>query len=268
MGHRFTSAIGFLSNYAFARRVLDSIPVWIQVQSPTASFKYFSPAFDDLRLRALAGFEGWEDGGRRVATLIANHAKVVVDVGAYTGVYSLSAAAQSSSVRVIAVEPSEKAARAIERSAKANQFSQIQVIRAIASHRDGDTVELLAQQGRGTSTISVEPTFHSGETFVVDKRPTVRLDTLEITGVDFLKVDVEGHELAVLQGAESCIRENKPVVIIELLSDVTLSAVAKLMERLGYRSPQIVDSRKRNFLFVPENGKWSQWKLSDFGLQM
>jgi len=266
VGRKFTSAIGLLSNYAFARRVLDSIPVWIQVQSSTASFKYFSPAFDDLRLRALAGFEGWEDGGRRVATQISKHAKVVVDVGAYTGVYSLSAAAQSSSVRVFAVEPSEKAARAIERSAKANRYSNIQVIRAIASHRDGDTVELLAQQGRGTSTNSVEPTFHSGATFVVDKRSTVRLDTLEITGVDLLKIDVEGHELAVLQGAERCIREGKPVVVIELLSDVTLSAVARLMTGLGYKSPQLVDSRKRNFLFLPESGKWGRWKLSDFGL--
>lgn len=267
MGRRFTRAIGFLSNFAVARGVLSLVPLWLEIQSPIASFRYFSPARDDLRLRALAGFEGWEDGGRLVATQVSRRAELFVDVGAYTGAYSLFAAAQSPSVQVFAIEPVEKAALAIEKSAAANHFSQIKVIRAVASHTDGAPVALLAEPGRGTSTISVEPGFHSGPTVKVEERLSIRLDSLNFRGIDLLKVDVEGHELAALQGAEWSIKRSMPLVLVELLSDEALGTVTELMQRFGYRLPQLVDSKKRNFLFIPNSGKWKDWGFSGLKLE-
>lgn len=262
VGRRFTRTIGFLSNFAIARSVLSLAPLWIDVKSPVASFRYFSPARDDLRLRALAGFEGWEDGGRLVAAQVSRRAEIVVDVGAYTGVYSLLAAAQNPSVQVFAIEPVEKAARAIEKSAAANHFSQVKVVRAVASRSDGVAVALLADLGRGTSTISVEPEFHPGPTVKVEERLSIRLDSLNLRTLDLLKVDVEGHELAVLQGAELSIGRSMPLVLVELLSDEALWSVTNLMESFGYRLPQLVDSKKRNFLFIPKSGKWKDWGFS------
>lgn len=43
----------------------------------------------------------------------------------------------------------------------------------------------------------------------------IELDYLEITDLDFLKIDVEGYEKRVLLGGEKTIRENKPVIVIE-----------------------------------------------------
>ena len=43
----------------------------------------------------------------------------------------------------------------------------------------------------------------------------VRLDSLALTGVDYIKVDCEGFEYRVLQGAEQTVREYRPIVVIE-----------------------------------------------------
>jgi len=46
--------------------------------------------------------------------------------------------------------------------------------------------------------------------------PMKRLDDFEFTDpVDFVKIDVEGYEYMVLEGAEQTLRRHKPVVIVE-----------------------------------------------------
>jgi len=60
---------------------------------------------------------------------------------------------------------------------------------------------------------------NSGSEYVtLDKAGSIRmvsLDDCNLPGCDFLKVDVEGFELAVLRGAKRTIREYKPVIIME-----------------------------------------------------
>ena len=45
---------------------------------------------------------------------------------------------------------------------------------------------------------------------------TKKLDSYEFKYVDFIKIDVEGFELAVLHGAEEIIQENRPIIQIEI----------------------------------------------------
>jgi len=42
-----------------------------------------------------------------------------------------------------------------------------------------------------------------------------RFDDLGLTDIGFIKIDVEGHELAVLKGAEQTLIRDKPVLLIE-----------------------------------------------------
>ena len=46
--------------------------------------------------------------------------------------------------------------------------------------------------------------------------PAVTLDSLNLTDVDMIKIDVEGHELSVLHGAEQTIRSQRPLIAIEI----------------------------------------------------
>lgn len=45
--------------------------------------------------------------------------------------------------------------------------------------------------------------------------PTLRLDDLGLRDCDLICIDVEGRELAVLQGATNLIRKHKPVILLE-----------------------------------------------------
>lgn len=50
----------------------------------------------------------------------------------------------------------------------------------------------------------------------------ITLDSLEITDLDFLKIDVEGAEQSVLEGAVKTLTENSPIIYLEILDSTFL----------------------------------------------
>lgn len=85
--------------------------------------------------------------------------------------------------------------------------------------------------------------------------PISRLDDFAITNVGFVKIDVEGHELEVLQGGTATIRQSRPIVLIEV-HDWTFEAVKSWFLNLNYRACRLEDflqvqGEKPNYIFVP-----------------
>lgn len=66
-----------------------------------------------------------------------------------------------------------------------------------------------------------------------EKADRVRIEPLQIP-CQFLKVDVEGHELAVLRGAEPMIRECRPVLYVENDRHDKADALIEYVRELGY----------------------------------
>jgi FkbM family methyltransferase len=68
--------------------------------------------------------------------------------------------------------------------------------------------------------------------------PTVRLDDeIGDSRVDFIKIDVEGHEIAVLRGAAATLRRDLPPMLIEIEQrhlDQPIKEVFQEIEGLGY----------------------------------
>lgn len=59
------------------------------------------------------------------------------------------------------------------------------------------------------------------------------VDEMRKRPVSFMKIDVEGHEAAVVRGALATLAQDKPVVIIECLTE-TYPDVSQLFQRVGY----------------------------------
>jgi hypothetical protein len=81
------------------------------------------------------------------------------------------------------------------------------------------------------------------------------LDAYTLTNVDFIKIDVEGHELAVIDGAMETIRHNRPVLVIEA-SQATLGPLTNRLDPLGYRQFVLADltgkaGSEGNYIFIP-----------------
>jgi hypothetical protein len=93
---------------------------------------------------------------------------------------------------------------------------------------------------------------HLIEKFAGVARDAVRLDDLPVNraGRGFLKIDVDGAELDVLDGARSLLREARPAILLEVHSpDLEKQSIA-LLEGCAYRVKIIDNAWWR--MFVPE----------------
>ena len=86
--------------------------------------------------------------------------------------------------------------------------------------------------------------------------PVLPLDCLNINEkIDFVKIDIEGAELAVMDGMKQLIERCRPLIFVEVNNE-NLSGFATMVEVIGY---QVVYCNKRyaeneNFLIVPASG--------------
>jgi len=74
--------------------------------------------------------------------------------------------------------------------------------------------------------------------------PTLRLDDYGFKSVGFVKIDVEGHELPVLRGAEETLRQCSPTILVELEErhcPGTVKNVSAFLSTLGYDGFFILD---------------------------
>jgi FkbM family methyltransferase len=103
---------------------------------------------------------------------------------------------------------------------------------------------------------SLNPKWVPNAESMVRKQIKLRcMDAYNLTDVRFIKVDVEGCELDVLQGAMETIRRSRPVLLIETVGK-TRTEVMSLLSRIGYRHEELqrvigVRGSPQNMLFVP-----------------
>lgn len=158
-----------------------------------------------------------------------------IDVGANDGSYVHYLRRHAR--KVIAFEPMPALARALRDKFPGNDVSVEQVA---LSDREG-TVELHMPVVDGVvvtgcSTISSE----ASETYPASRAievPMDRLDAVYKGRVGFIKIDVEGHEQAVLDGAVQTIRRCRPRLLVEVddrLSPGGLARARAYFDRLGY----------------------------------
>ncbi|MGW1993979.1 FkbM family methyltransferase [Embleya sp. NPDC001921] len=145
---------------------------------------------------------------RRIADFVPRGG-TAVDVGGWYGPWSRRLARRAESV--VTVEPVPRLARLLDTGTPAN----VRVVAAAAGDRGTGTVALWLPPGdqgdRGVSSL-VRRDIHDRALDV----PCVRLDDLGLTGVTFVKIDVDGSESAVLRGALETVRRDRPALFIEV----------------------------------------------------
>jgi FkbM family methyltransferase len=139
---------------------------------------------------------------KRSIDLCQQH-RVALDIGANVGLWGRDLCAGFE--HVIAFEPVEDFRNCLQK----NVVSERLEIRSVALGNENTRAVMNITEGNsGHSHIDPE-SFGSGDTEVVT------LDSLALPVVDYIKVDCEGFEYRVLQGAEQTIRRCRPIVVIE-----------------------------------------------------
>ena len=160
---------------------------------------------------------------------------VVLDIGAYTGLMSILAARSNPKNEVHLFEPLDRVIERANVNVKLNGFgSRVSRHAYAASDREGEVkINLYRDEnvlGTGNSIYQKEGL----ESFGTRTIHTVAIDTfLPDIMPTTIKIDVEGHELACLNGMANTIARARPNMMIEVWEH-SRSEVLSLMESHGY----------------------------------
>ena len=141
----------------------------------------------------------------------------VVDVGANIGAYTVLCAALGA--RVVALEPSSRTRAALADNIRVNDLGRRVRTYGLAAGGASGTAALTT--GLDAANHLLDPADGGTASEMVEVRPldALRAEIEEWLGgapVALLKVDVEGHDLEVLQGARAVIGAHRPVILVEI----------------------------------------------------
>jgi FkbM family methyltransferase len=149
----------------------------------------------------------------------------VVDVGANFGWYStLCAAAAGPAGKVFAFEPVPSTYQRLLENLRHNQFAtRVTAVRSAVGQQQGEvTVYVFDHLSHSCASLSTL----DQDQYQAVSAPLIDLDSFlaakHVENVDFLKCDVEGSELAVLQGCRKLLsKPDAPLVLVELNADTS-----------------------------------------------
>lgn len=150
---------------------------------------------------------------------------VFVDVGANVGYHSFRASPRvGADGRVIAVEANPENARLIAWSIAINSLTNVELVPlALASSRG--YVNFGTHVGsNGGFLPDDDDTTGSGRGMIV---PTMALDDLGLDHVSVVKIDVEGAEAIVIDGACATIERHRPTFVMEFSQEMTTRVSAR-----------------------------------------
>jgi FkbM family methyltransferase len=144
----------------------------------------------------------------------------VLDVGAHHGLYTLLLSKKvGRKGRVIAFEPSPRECRRLEKHLRFNRCSNVHLERCAAGSEPGEA-DLFLVDGFQDWCNSLRPPALPNPTRAVPVRVRRIDDVLaeqKVSKVDFIKLDVEGGELATLEGATRLLYgESRPAILAEV----------------------------------------------------
>jgi FkbM family methyltransferase len=176
---------------------------------------------------------------------ISKHCKSVIDVGAIVGYYAVNIPLMSPEVQCLyAFEPLPEVYEQLCKNIQINGIENRVKHFNFAVSNNNLNLELHVPQVFGssaTSSVALHPE-------VTNKKVVVKSITLDellhegiVEACDFLKIDVEGAEKFVLEGANTLLAQEQPVILAEILRKWShaqgyhASDILTLLKSFGYK---------------------------------
>ena len=148
---------------------------------------------------------------------------VLFDIGANIGTMALPLAKTYKQATIIAIEPTDFAFRKLSRNVALNPelAKRIQLEQAFVTEKSSESQTIMAYASWNISrNDSRKHPIHGG---IKKESKEVLVTSLDdycrdhnVGKVDFIKIDTDGHEFKVLQGASEILKTSRPVVIFEI----------------------------------------------------
>jgi FkbM family methyltransferase len=199
------------------------------------------------RLRAEKWTRGQQDEKElQLLPALCDTRKLSVDVGASMGLYTMHLLGYSSGC--VSFEPRPLHAAELNRMF-AGSRPPVRVEQMGLSDHVGSAFMRVVDSDLGRSTIEPENTLRADDA-VHEERIAIRtLDAYQLQNVGFIKIDVEGHEEAVVRGALQTIRQNLPSLLIEMEErhkPGTIDRMRRLLDEFSYQGYFLDGARLRS----------------------
>jgi FkbM family methyltransferase len=172
---------------------------------------------------------------------IAERSELFLDIGAYSGLFAIVAAAANPHLRACAYEILPANFRALQNNIWLNDMVASVEPRLMGlSNGPGELVMPLGAAGWTLpSSLSLGSRFDDGVSV-----PISSLDALygAFSGKLSMKLDVEGFEPQVLRGGLDLLRRTRPDIICELLPKSDASTIQSMLAPLAYRYIQFTEN--------------------------
>jgi len=200
-------------------------------------------SFIEKTIHANGLYGSWEKESLKIWALLSKQSDVIIDIGSNTGIYSLLAAANNHKAKIIAIEPVPLNYNILKQNIKVNK-SKIKSVKIAISNTSGKAVMHMLKNHINYMTsvnknrYAEHPEIQNNiETQII----TIKIepfnyiiDKYKLTTLDLIKLDVEGHEIEVLQSMMPYIQQSKPCVLIEIIDDTIAAFVEMQFRKLNY----------------------------------
>ena len=161
-----------------------------------------------------------------------------IDIGAHTGIYSIISNLNKELPLTVSLEPHFLNFARLLDNLKINSLSAKNCYMAAASNKNGTM--------KFDATIN---TYHTSGGKISDKGSMsvncVMIDNLNFSkDVIAIKIDTEGHEYKVLEGAKKTIQYNKPEILFEI-NEESFYLCTNFLKKFGYKFYFISEEKKQ-----------------------
>jgi len=154
--------------------------------------------------------------------LILRQAKtgdVVIDVGANIGYYTVLLADKvGKNGKIYAFEPDKTNFEILKKNIAENNLENVVAINAAVGSKNGKSFLYKSKENFGDHKLKNPPISTKSKSPSLEEREVIqviRLDSFIKEKVDLIKIDTQGWEPEVIEGAKKIISKNKPVMFLE-----------------------------------------------------
>ena len=183
------------------------------------------------------GLQGYEGETATTFCRLARSSRVILDIGANTGFFTLMACAVNPAARVIAFEPVPRIFERLRAHVALNGWTERCQLRQVAVSNRSGTASFHVPLGELPYSASMDPNGYLG---VAGELIEVALERIDdscagVEGIDLVKIDVEGFEDQVLDGMRTILAGSAPSVLLESIPGRPVAAIEAILHGLGYR---------------------------------
>lgn len=218
----------------------------------TSGFTTFKHEGKPISLKSLASIDhqvkSWKTG-RFYETNLLNKIRSLgirgtyLDIGANVGNHTVYMSLLSDAYEVLSFEPHPEIFKCLNENVAKNKCDNVRTYNVGLGSESGKLkMSDIDLKNCGSTKISEDGSVE------VD---IITLDSLDLTDVSLIKIDVEGFEANVIDGSLKTIEKNKPILITEAATKQEFDLLKGKIEPLGYRTDGLNYAATPTFIWRP-----------------